>query len=229
MTDSRSSAPARAATRASTPTVSSSTASRARFPLPDFSRRVQVQRRTGATSRPPACCARSSGTTPRRRLRSVGRRDRLGHQPQLQPQAHAKQRRPPAVRCRRRHPELHERLAGRRRHRQQLRQPGDADRRRGDADRRRGVAFLDHTWSDKFSTRRRLLVAGQRQHRGAGAGRVQGRPLRARQPALLPGAERDGRRRIPVGPPRELLRRVPSDGFKIQFSFKYNFSWKLGG
>ena len=71
------------------------------------------------------------------------------------------------------------------------------------------VAFLDHTWNEKFSSCGRLLVAGQRQHRGPGRQRVQGRPLCARQPPLLPGPERDGRRRIPVGPPRELLGRIP--------------------
>ena len=32
------------------------------------------------------------------------------------------------------------------------------------------------------------------------------------------------------GATRELLRRLHvSDGYKLQFSFKYNFSWKLGG
>ena len=44
-----------------------------------------------------------------------------------------------------------------------------------------------------------------------------------------PVHERDGRRRVPVGPPRELLRRLHRDDSKLQFSFKYNFSCKVGG
>ena len=47
------------------------------------------------------------------------------------------------------------------------------------------VAFLDHKWNDEFSSSDRLLAAGQRQHRRPGARRVQDRPVRARQPALL--------------------------------------------
>ena len=71
------------------------------------------------------------------------------------------------------------------------------------------VAFLDHKWNEQVHAARSATRAGHRQHRGPGAERVQDRPVRARQPALLPGAERDGRRRVPVGPARELLGRVP--------------------
>ena len=86
---------------------------------------------------------------------------------------------------RRRHPELHERLAGGHRHRQQPVGPGDADPRQADSDRRPRALPRSHV-EREVHQRDRLLVAGQRQHRRAGAGRVQDWPLRARQPPLLP-------------------------------------------
>jgi glutaminase len=66
------------------------------------------------------------------------------------------------------------------------------------------VAFLDHTWNEKFSS----AVGLSWQDQCAGTQCVQDRQLCSRQPALLPGAERDGGRRIPVGPARKLLRRL---------------------
>ena len=46
-----------------------------------------------------------------------------------------------------------------------LSNPRDADRRQADPDRPGSCVFLDHTWNEKFSERRRLLAPGQRQHR----------------------------------------------------------------
>ena len=92
------------------------------------------------------------GRHARRPVRPVRQRHRLGPEPQLEPQARQERRAPPAVRVRRRHPELHERLAGRHRHRQQLLEPGDADPRQADPDHRHSCVFLDHTWNEKFSS-----------------------------------------------------------------------------
>ena len=93
---------------------------RARFPLPDFSRRLQADAATGATSAPPAS------------LRTINWDDTLDDQFDLSGDAtgwglnlssNLKLGKSSvirvAVRLRRRHPELHERLAGRHRHRQQ--------------------------------------------------------------------------------------------------------------
>ena len=78
---------------------------------------------TGATSRSPASCGRSSGTTSTTTRSTSRRRHGLGHQPQLEHQAHGQEARGPrlSVRLRRGHPELHERRAGGRRHREQPR------------------------------------------------------------------------------------------------------------
>ncbi len=88
---------------------------------------------------------------------------------------------------RRRHPELHERRAGRRRHRPQPRQPRDADQRRGDsAPRQRDLprSQLEQPVVDGGG----LLPPGHRQHGGPGPRCVPAGPVRARQPALHAGA-----------------------------------------
>ena len=92
---------------------------RARFPLPDFSGAYKYTQDWGYVRAAGMLRPHQVGRHPRRRVRSVGRRDRLGHQPQLEPQAQRERRAPAAVRVRRGHPELHERLAGRHRHREQ--------------------------------------------------------------------------------------------------------------
>ena len=94
---------------------------KARFPMPDFSGAYKYCNGTGATSKPPACCARSSGTT-RSTTRSISRATPpAGASTSARTSSRQERRRPPAVRVRRRHPELHERFAGGHRHRQQLR------------------------------------------------------------------------------------------------------------
>jgi hypothetical protein len=74
----------------------------------------------------------------------------VGHQPELEYQGHRERRRPPAVRVRRRHPELHERLAdiG------VVRDPGNTVTPvKGDTIHIIGiVAFVDHAWNKDFSS-----------------------------------------------------------------------------
>ena len=89
--------------------------------------------------------------------------------------------------------------------------------------------FVDHTWNAKFSS----AVGYSRQDidntDGQAATAFKSRPVRARQPALHAGAE------VMVGGELQWGRRtnftdgVQVDGLKLQFSFKYNFSHKLGG
>ena len=59
----------------------------------------------------------------------------------------------------------------------------------------------------------------------AGVRRVPPRPVRVRQPPVLPGVRRHHGRRVPVGqPPRISPNGFKADIFKVQFSFKYAFS-----
>ena len=114
----------------------------------------------------------------------VGQRHGLGLEPQLQPQARQERRPRAPVRVRRGHPELHERLAGGHRHRNNLGNPvtpvlGKPIPIIGS----RSSSSI--TLGTTSTPRGRLLAPGQRQHRRAGAQRLQDRPLRARQPPLL--------------------------------------------
>src|SRR6185436_18973152 len=59
----------------------------------------------------------------------------------------------------------------------------------------------------------RLLPRRHRQQRSSSGRRVQDRPIRAREFALLPGQERHVRSRGPVGPPRQQLRRFRRERF----------------
>ena len=101
-----------------------------------------------------------------------------------------------------RHPELLQRRAGRRRDQEQPRQCGDADRRRA-LPVQGLVLFIDHNWNEKYTQRPRVLARRHRQQRPPGGERVQVRAVRRRQRALHAGEERDVRRRVPVGAPRE--------------------------
>jgi hypothetical protein len=91
------------------------------------------------------------------------------------------------------------------------------------------VLFLDHTWNEQFSS----SVGYSRQDND-------------NREAQAPGAFRDGQyalgnllyypvQNVMMGAELQWGRRqnfsdgFSSDGFKIQFSFKYNFSHKLGG
>ncbi len=108
---------------------------KARFPLPDFSAAYQATMKVGLRAPRRAAPRDQMGRRARRPVRSVGQRDRLGHQRELEPQGRQERRASSRVRLRRRHPELDERLAGRHRRREQSRECRDTDRRQAAADR----------------------------------------------------------------------------------------------
>ncbi len=90
---SRSSGRARAPTRASSRAASSSQDVQGRFPLPDLSAHYRMNAGLGPRPDRRRSCARWSGTTSDSTpVRPVGRRDRLGHQPQLEPQVRSRTR-----------------------------------------------------------------------------------------------------------------------------------------
>ena len=66
------------------------------------------------------------------------------------------------------------------------------------------VAFLDHSWNERFSSTVGYSLADHHNVEGQTPDCVQARAVRALQPALHAGPERDDGRRVPVGPPREL-------------------------
>ncbi len=91
------------------------------------------------------------------------------------------------------------------------------------------VLFLDHTWNERFSstvgysrqdndtTEAQAPVAFRDGHYALGHLRYYPAPS-----VMLGGELQWGRR-------ENFADGFQSDGFKVQFSFKYNFSWKLGG
>ena len=102
--------------------------------------------------------------------------------------------------------------------------------RRADSDRRPTCVFLDHTWSEKFSSADRATRAQDNDNTdGAGADAFRvgqyalGNLLYYPVPNVMMGGELQWGRR------ENFSDGFQSDGFKVQFSFKYNFSWKLGG
>ncbi len=70
-------------------------------------------------------------------------------------------------------------------------------------------AFLDHTWSEKYSSAIGYSLQDNDNTEAQSPDAFQIGQLCARQPALLPCAERDDGRRTPVGPAREFLGRLP--------------------
>jgi hypothetical protein len=90
------------------------------------------------------------------------------------------------------------------------------------------VAFLDHTWNEKFTTAVGYSRQDQDNTEGQAATAFKagqyflGNVLYVPAPNVMVGGELQWGR-------RENLDGFTSDGFKVQFSFKYNFSYKLGG
>ena len=91
------------------------------------------------------------------------------------------------------------------------------------------VAFLDHTWNEKFSTAIGYSLTDidnseaqspDAYHRGQYA---LGNLLYTPVPNVMIGGELQWGRR------ENFADGFKSDGFKVQFSFKYNFSAKIGG
>ncbi len=94
---------------------------------------------------------------------------------------------------------------------------------------RRVVVFLDHTWSEQFSSA--IGYSWQdndnTEAQAPNAFRVGhyalGNLLYTPVPNVMVGGELQWGRR------ENFSDGFQSDGLKMQFSFKYNFSWKLGG
>ena len=91
------------------------------------------------------------------------------------------------------------------------------------------AVFLDHTWSEKFSSAVGYSAQDNDNTDGQApdAFRVGkyalGNLLYYPVPGVMVGGELQWGRR------ENFSDGFQSDGFKVQFSFKYNFSWKLGG
>ena len=133
------------------------------------------------------------------------------------------------VRVRRRHPELHERFAGGHRHRQRPLEPRDAHPRRADSDHRTSCSS-SITRGARSSAARSAIRARTTTTPTAQApdafriGQYAlGNLLYYPVPNVMMGGELQWGRR------ENFSDGFQSDGFKVQFSFKYNFSWKLGG
>jgi hypothetical protein len=91
------------------------------------------------------------------------------------------------------------------------------------------VAFLDHTWSEEFSSTIGYSLTdidntdAQAPDAYKTGHYALGNLLYYPAPNVMVGGELQWGRR------ENFADGFQSDGFKVQFSFKYNFSWKLGG
>jgi DcaP outer membrane protein len=91
------------------------------------------------------------------------------------------------------------------------------------------VAFLDHQWSEEYSTtvgyswQENDNTDGQAPDAFRTGHYALGNVLYYPAPNVMLGGELQWGRR------ENFADGFESDGFKLQFSFKYNFSWKLGG
>jgi hypothetical protein len=91
------------------------------------------------------------------------------------------------------------------------------------------VAFVDHTWSEQFSSTFGYSLTdidnteAQAPNAFKTAHYALGNVLYYPAPSVMMGGELQWGRRENFSDGFE------SDGFKLQFSFRYNFSWKLGG
>jgi hypothetical protein len=91
------------------------------------------------------------------------------------------------------------------------------------------VAFLDHAWSEKYSTsvgyswQENDNTAGQSASAFRTGHYALGNLLYYPAPNVMVGGELQWGRR------ENFADGFESEGVKVQFSFKYNFSWKLGG
>ncbi len=129
----------------------------AKFPLPDLTAQYRSGARLGLhpARRHPA--ADRVGRPEHRRLRPVGRRHRLGPQPELQHQDRQGRRAPAAGRVRRGDPELHERRPGGHRDPEQLLGSGLPDHRRGAPDVEHGGVLRPHLEREVHQLARVLL------------------------------------------------------------------------
>jgi hypothetical protein len=75
------------------------------------------------------------------------------------------------------------------------------------------VAYLDHNWTKVWST---SAGYSRVQQQRAGGERVQDRSVRHRKPSVHAGAEHYDRRRVPVGPAAEPLRRLDGERLSLR-------------
>ena len=91
------------------------------------------------------------------------------------------------------------------------------------------VAFVDHTWNERFtsavgySSQDNDNTDAQAPSAFKIGQYALGNVLYTPVPNVMIGGELQWGRR------KNFSDGFQSDGFKVQFSFKYNFSWKLGG
>ena len=199
-----------------------------RTPLPDFTGAVHLRREVGLRPRRRRAPQDQLGRHARRPVRPERQRHGLGPQLQLQPQADVEGRHPAAAGLRRGHRELHERRAGGHRHR---RNPGNTvSPIKGVAIPILGlVAFLDHGWNDRWSSTVGYSLTDQDNTEGQTPDAYRRghyalfNLLYTPVPNVMMGGEFQWGRR------ENFSDGFTSDGVKIQFSFKYNFSHTLGG
>ena len=190
---SRSSGRARAPTRATSPAASSSQDVKGRFPLPDLSGALPHGRRLGPRPGRRHRAPDEVGRPARRRVRPVAATPRLGHQPQLEPQVR-----------RSTWPRLSV-VYGEGIQNYMNDAPVDvgiennfvepaharswARRCRCSASSRSSTSTGTTKWTSTVG----YSMHRHRQQRRPGGRRVQEGPVRARQPPVLPGPERDAR------------------------------------
>jgi hypothetical protein len=91
------------------------------------------------------------------------------------------------------------------------------------------MAFIDHTWSDRFTSsfgysyQNNDNTDGQAPDAFKVGQYMLGNLLYNPAPNMMVGGE------LQWGQRENFSDGFESDSFKVQFSFKYNFSWKLGG
>ena len=182
--------------------------------------------RAGATSSCRHRCAHEVGRRPRRPVRSVRHATGWGLNLELQHQVRQERHAPAAGRLRRGHPELHERRAGGRRHRPQSGQPRTPIKAK--AIPIAGSSPSSTTAGTASGRPRSATRAPTSTTPRAGAERVQDghyalvNVLYYPVPNVMMGGEFQWGR-------RENFDGESNDGFKVQFSFKYNFSQTFGG
>ena len=201
---------------------------RARFPLPDFAAAYKYTG-NGATSAPPECCGGSTGTT----LSTT--RSTCRETPPAGDGTSARTSSPARTTSLRMQFTVGEGIQNEMNDspvdigiENNLVEPGDADRRQAYPDRRH-QPFLDHTWNEKFSSavgyswQDNDNTDAQAPDAFKAGHYALGNVLYYPAPNVMVGGELQWGRR------ENFSDGFSSDGFKVQFSFKYNFSWKLGG
>ena len=208
--------------------ASSSQDVKARFPLPDLSGEFRLRRRLGLRRGCRGSFATSSGTTSAPTPFDLsGSAIGLGHQPELQRQA--RQERPQAAgRLRRGHRELHERRARRHRRREQPRQHRDARSRAWRCPSSASSRFIDLNWTEQFTSSVGYSLVDIDNSDGQAPSAFKRGQYALANLLCTPDEERDGRRRAPVGPARQLHDGFSVERLPLQFSFKYNFSLRAG-